>query len=234
MLSGALAVTTAPPVKRYHCDSHHRLDRVTNRKAFFFFLATISLFLSPRCGGFSKVCFYLGLAWRFSRQLLHFDLNCNFSYFGSAVDAACSKLTGPSGTGTMLDEPEAVHAALSRIYTLTSLSPPSRHHAVFKAPHPARLHPSGHPPSARLSHRASHPFGCHPPELARTRAQRHIWSGRLGRIGVLYQHHSGRTAVLRLNRHGQVKSSKSTLPTPLPVLTSRFLWYKTTLAQTFG
>jgi hypothetical protein len=99
---------------------------------------------------------------------------------------------------------EAVHPALTRIYTLTlPLTPSPRHHAVFKAPHPTRLHLSSHSGSARLSYRAPHPLRSYPPGPTRTCAQCHIWPGRLNWI-VLYQHHSGRKGVRRLNRHGQV------------------------------
>ena len=122
---------------------------------------------------------------------------------------------------------EAVHPALTRIYTLTRpfpFPPPPRHHAVLNALlHPARhLLPSSHSGSARLSYRAPDPLRRYHPEFIRTRTQRHIWS-RQHRWSILHKRHSGRKAVRRLDRHGQVRLSHSTLPS---VLTYRFLWYK--------
>jgi hypothetical protein len=64
----------------------------------------------------------------------------------------------------------------SNIYPISPVCSPSCHppplgrHAVFKALHPPRLHPSSYSGSSRLSYRAPHSLRSRPPELTLTRA----------------------------------------------------------------
>jgi hypothetical protein len=133
-----------------------------------------------------------------SRQLLYFG-TCPFPILGCYSQ----------DSGTCGGCPPRAH---SNIYPITpcvlpSCHLPPGHHAVFKALHSARLRPSSRSSSPRISYRAPIPLrlrSC-PPELTRTCAQRHIWSGQQCGSVVLYQYHSGRKAVLRHDRYGQVR-----------------------------
>jgi hypothetical protein len=145
--------------------------------------------------GFLKCLFlFLGIAWR------SHDNYCVLVHVLFLFWVPTHRIQGH----VRLSTPRPLEYIPNFPCVLPSCHPPPRHHAVFKAFHSPRLRPSSHSDSSRLSYRAPIPLRSGPPELTRTRAQRHVWSGRQWR-SVLYQYHSGRKAVLRLNRYGQVR-----------------------------